>query len=187
MKVVHLLTQHGGGSTMLCNMLDNHPQISCKHEAAECFHDVDTYLQVLKPRQDVVIMHQHYTYIKDWSMFGNDQVIMLERLDNVCGAIKSTMFGHARPAGWEYPAEFIKHNAALRYHRYREMQTLADLHLILEEIAPTYIDQLEDKHANELCDFLGVDRKPLICTATKNRTDDYLPTNMKELYASSNS
>lgn len=187
MDVVHLLTQHGGGSTMLCSMLDNHPQINCKHEAAEAFHDIDTYLKVLKPTQDVVIMHKHYTHIKNWDMFKGHKVILLERLDNVCGAIKSNMFGHPRPIGWEYPVEFIKNNSDLRYDRYRHIEKIADKHLILEEIAPTFIDQLADEHANDLCDFLGVSKGPLICTATKNRTDDYLPSNMEELYARANS
>ena len=186
-RVMHLLTQHGGGSTMLCNMLDNHPQINCKHEAAENFNDVGTYLKILKPRQDVVLMHQHYTYINNWDMFKGHKVILLERLDNVCGAIKSNMFGHFRPAGWEYPTEFIKHNTDLRYERYREMEKIADKHIILEEIAPTFIDHLSIKDTFDICNFLGVEIEPLICTATRNRTDDYLPVNMGELYASANS
>jgi hypothetical protein len=186
-NIAYLLTQHGGGSTMLCNMLDNHPQIHCKHEAAYNFQDKESYLEHFDTDHDLVILHFHYTHIRDWSIFKDHPVLMLERLDNVCGAIKTSMFGLKRAPGWEFPVECIKPNADLRYERYREMEKVADKVIILEDIAPTFIDTLEDKDSRDICEFYGVEVEPLMCTATKNREDENLPINMDELYASASS
>ena len=183
---VLLLSLARSGSTMLCEMLDSHPHVVCRHEWTNDWRRArmfDGSMDALarSSGKPVVVVHAQFDQIYPAMLRPGLPRILLER-DYINGALSEMRSLHGNPAGATFAlpnAQFAK-RVAERNARTTMMRAFADLSVSYEALTGNEdVVAMPEVVGQQLCAFLGVPYYEMRPRRRKNKA--WQPANMEEL------